>query len=709
MVLNLIQAFLVAALVLGPPGYLWSRVLFAASDWAERFASTIAMSVALVPLLALLLARILGTGITLGVSIAACCLVTGLGAVVWWRFHSVTPAEAEWQMEAPTLRAAALIPLILAGCCVVASFLRLLPARTLVPYTLLFVVVSGALHLLARPLPRAEGRVEATIRDHPASVVTVGTAPGRRGAGLLLPFIRRFALPAVLLLVAARGYVGPALYDWPFIRGMDHYNHTVMVNLVLDRGAAGTYMVYPPGYHVLSAILVRLSGLSPLELYAVLGPGLMLLPAIASYIVARRLFGWGAGVVAALFGGVLLNSQWMYLRDGIYVDMLAAEFLLALTFVALTMLLHSPSVRNGILVVLLGSTIVFYHTISTYYEVLLLGLVSVLWLPYLLIRDRRRALTLVATFGGLGVLAVAYAWDTYDLLATIQGLLGTSDNTDAAGHVSMVIGTEQPFVLGTVPAYLGQTVVWLGLLGMLLLVANLRRIRAPEHLPAVLLLGWAVVFFVASRTSLSGFPLRFTRDLGLPLAVLASLAVVAILRSTERRTLLSLGAAGVMVVMVALQLQRNYNQATRPSRQLLMTPEFKAAGHWLQAHNTGGNIIVSPHQNQVPGSAMLATGGYEGLMGFTQGQLGLPRVVPARDRPEVVAAHWVLQHPDGEKTRKILTQYDVRHVVFYKRFRSNSLWDNKVRFRPGPFKREPALYQVAYENPGVVIYKVRGR
>ncbi len=156
MVIDLIRALLVATLVLGLPGYLWSRALFAAADWVERLAATIAMSVALVPLIALLLARILGTGITLGIAIAASCLVTGGGAVIWWRFRSAVPVPAQWRLEAPRLRDAALIPLILAGCCITASLLRVLPVRTLVPYTLLLIVLSGVLHILAALIPLSQ-------------------------------------------------------------------------------------------------------------------------------------------------------------------------------------------------------------------------------------------------------------------------------------------------------------------------------------------------------------------------------------------------------------------------------------------------------------------------------------------------------------------------------------------------------------------------
>ncbi len=42
------------------------------------------------------------------------------------------------------------------------------------------------------------------------------------------PLLRRLLLPAVLLLALVRGYSGPVLHDWPFMRGVDHYSHAVM-------------------------------------------------------------------------------------------------------------------------------------------------------------------------------------------------------------------------------------------------------------------------------------------------------------------------------------------------------------------------------------------------------------------------------------------------------------------------------------------------
>ena len=112
--------------------------------------------------------------------------------------------------------------------------------------------------------------------------------------------MRRLALPTVLLLVLLRGYLGPVL-DWPFIRGVDHYSHAVMTNLMMTRGEIEPYLIYPPGFHTTIAEISRLSGLDPLAIFPVLGPVLLLLPALACYVLGSRLWGWEVGVVAAFF------------------------------------------------------------------------------------------------------------------------------------------------------------------------------------------------------------------------------------------------------------------------------------------------------------------------------------------------------------------------------------------------------------------------
>ena len=65
------------------------------------------------------------------------------------------------------------------------------------------------------------------------------------------------------------------------------------------------------------------SGLDPLEIFPVLGPALLLLPALACYTLARRLWGWPYGVAAALFAGIL-NGGTYYFNDAMYPNRLTA-------------------------------------------------------------------------------------------------------------------------------------------------------------------------------------------------------------------------------------------------------------------------------------------------------------------------------------------------------------------------------------------------
>jgi hypothetical protein len=151
------------------------------------------------------------------------------------------------------------------------------------------------------------------------------------------------------------------LHDWPFIRGVDHYSHAVMANLMMTEGEIEPYLIYPPGFHTLTAMISRFSGLDPLEIFPVLAPALLLLPALACYTLARRLWGWPYGVAAALFAGVLHGGTYFYYNDAMYPNLITSQFLLVVTIAALTGLYEAPSPRRGLALALVGSSVVLYH------------------------------------------------------------------------------------------------------------------------------------------------------------------------------------------------------------------------------------------------------------------------------------------------------------------------------------------------------------
>ena len=133
-----------------------------------------------------------------------------------------------------------------------------------------------------------------------------------------------------------------------------------------------------------------------------------------------------------------------------------------------------------------------------------------------------------------------------------------------------------------------------------------------------------------------------------------------------------------------------------------VTPEISAAGEWLEDHNTGGNIIVSPHANQVPSRMMLAMGDYSALQSFTPLQIQNPRDLPPTGPRPLLDVIWVITHPDGERTERMLRERDVRYLVFYK-----DMPDRPTSDYWRLFEARPDLYKKAFENGDVLIFEPR--
>jgi hypothetical protein len=206
-----------------------------------------------------------------------------------------------------------------------------------------------------------------------------------------------------------------------------------MADLMMTRGEIEPYLIYPPGFHTLTAMISRLGGLEPLEIFPVLGPALLLLPALACYTLARGLWGWPYGVAAALLAGVLNGGTYYYFNDAMYPNLVTSQFLLVVVIAALTGFYDAPSPRRGLALALVGSSVVLYHPVASLYKAALLVLVSVYFLPYLLAHERAKGLAMLSSLVLLGSLRLGYLRPPADARRP-HGLLGGEHHGYRRGH-----------------------------------------------------------------------------------------------------------------------------------------------------------------------------------------------------------------------------------------------------------------------------------
>ena len=715
MLLDLLRALCAAIAAVVLPGYFWAALLRPAGGLAERLGYSCALSLATVPVVALVLARLAGSGITLWIALASVVLVFGSGALVLlWR--GAAPGTAEPILPAPgAIRdPRALVLLAVAFVAALVSVLHSRPAPGWLNVLILLLLVLAA--ILGRP-NRVPDEVPAQVTDQgPARVAD--QAPAQAPDGIpdqevppeptrsrSATALRGPALAIVLAATAVRAYEPVIRYDWPSIRGLDHFSHALMAQQMLGHGSYRSYLIYPPGFPAVSAVLSRLSGLPPLVLYPVIAPALLVLTALAMYVLATRLWGWGYGIAAAALSGLVLHGAYGSLADGRYPDLTSAYFLITMGVAALLTLYASPSRRSAALAAVLGASPILYHSVATLYEALILVLAAVTSLPYLLyLRRRAEARTVLAGLALLAVLAIGYGWYTYGVGWPVAG------HSASSAAVSQVLGSQSaPAPLHLFSA-LGPPIVWLGVFGLVLLVLTLRYERRPAPvLATVTVAAWCLVMYAGSRTAADGFPQRFERDLGAALSVVAALGLGVLLKTawlawqTSRQgkvvpvAVLSLALAVPVVLAIGVPSARQARTESGPAR--LLSAPVVAAGAWLREHNSGGTIVATPMNHGITERSVLALGDYTGLMYYAPGvSFTKARSLPPAGVRPLIDSQEVLEHPASCAADQAIAREDVRFVVVFRKTGQDPDADL------AGFQADPSRYRPVFENQSVIIY-----
>src|SRR5918997_1284651 len=294
----------------------------------------VALIVGLVPAVALILSSLFGTGVTSTVSVVSVLLVFFAGLAARLVFGPAKGPEGPISPLPPAPGILTLAPLCLALLLALGTFFGLVGAWAMIPAAAL-VVLSGILYWLS--LRRED--------------VTDG---GRGEEQEASPAVVYGLLSAALVLALARGYLGPLFNGWPFPRGVDRYEHAIMTSMMVEGGSTESFMLYPPGFHALSAMISNLSGLEPMALFPALGPSLLALTSLASYALAARLWGRVVGVAAAFLSGPVLGGAYLHFAEARYPNFVGEQVILILAVAALIWMYANPTVRTGLLLAVLG-------------------------------------------------------------------------------------------------------------------------------------------------------------------------------------------------------------------------------------------------------------------------------------------------------------------------------------------------------------------
>jgi hypothetical protein len=680
------------------PGYFWAVVLCPTTGFAERLTYSTVLSMASMPTLAILLAQLTDTGVTLWVALASVALVLGSGALAFVVRGAVSRPARPVLPQPPKIRDTGTLVLMAVVSAAALATVVHLPANGA-----LLIAVAAGLALAGALAARATGpvwtaepaRSSGQCRSGPAGQAV---SAGQGGPGWQAQPAWRLALAVVIVLVAVRAYVPVIRYDWPYIRGNDQFSYVVMEQQMLSHGSYGNFMTYPPGFSTMTAVVSRFSGLTPLAIFPVLAPFVLVLCALGAYALATRLWGQKYGVVAAALSGLVLRGEYTGLTGGRYPDLTAAFFLMVMLVAALLILYESPSVRSGLLVTVVGASVVLYHPVASMYAVGLLAVVALIGLPYLLLKGRRRdARVLLLTLISAALLSACYAAYIYHL-----GMLTGSSASSTA--VTIDIGTQPPNPPVFLLTELSPAILWLGIFGLAALLVGIRYLRTPSQVLAVLtVLMWCIMMYVGSRTSVDGFPRRFESDAGAPMVVASTFGFGLILASLPRaqvpkRALAWMAAAAVAcltVAMVVLPAAGNLLTDVRAQGNVLSRP-VAAAGVWLRRHNTGGTIITTPGMNRgITNRAVLAMGDYTGLQSYFPRRIKHPRTLPPAGRQPLIDSDEVLFHPGTCESADIVARDDVRYVVLYKFGRLANLT---------AFSANPSRYRRVFQDSSVIIY-----
>lgn len=459
-------------------------------------------------------------------------------------------------------------------------------------------------------------------------------------------------------------YLNLITYHYLVPAGGDALNHVDLVERIM----AGNHRLIFTSYslwHLLVIATVKLTHWRPITAMARLAPALIGLGALSLFSFNRRFFGWTAGLTTAIIFGFMTLQPLQTLRDGGFPNFLAATTVLPLTLTVVIQIFETGGwvkrlLWSGAGLAMIG-LLMLAHNITAIYGLLIICLFLV-WELLRAIERRpvgKLLVLIIIPLAYLGLVELIHLFLTQTSLGSgrdIAQMFVKTDNSFPFIHLTGNLATPDALIdITAYPAYIGLAPVYLGSLGILtalgVLLAN---VTSAQKRAAAVLLFWVTIVAVASQQVGLGFPVRLTRDLAVPLVLLAGLFIGSVVSYISQRRLPKLLAVIVIGLSLGFGLpdaQQRWAMATSPDPLVYHTAADQRMADWID-----GNLPVGAR------------------VGVFSGDIYLPEFVSHQEvrinLPEEMRLH--LTNPAN-----ILTVYpDAQYLYIQYRPDRPESWDN---------------------------------
>lgn len=331
---------------------------------------------------------------------------------------------------------------------------------------------------------------------------------------------------------------------------------------------------YPPGFHLLVVGVANLFHISILQSVTILGQITVLLPILATFIIADKWFNRTVALVATALIGLASASPVIAYMDGNYPNLIGSSFLMIIGFTYFVESLREKPFINSIIASIAFILLAFVHHLSF----ILMLAVIIIYLIVLFIDQHRTGNHLphfkrVGAFAFVGiVLSGGLGWYLFGetlFLPALTKIIGGSTPSFSDAYLS------RPLALGDYSATLGPLVLVMGIIGFLLIMNSQSPSLKSER--KIFVLTWLSVIVALSQLSIIGLPSRLARELAIPFALCGGIVAhsLIVLARERWRKWLTLGMLFIFITSQTTMLM------TGPAN----LPEGFASMIWLDTRD----------------------------------------------------------------------------------------------------------------------------